>query len=380
MPRERLPINGLGTIAVSRLPSGNWQAFARCRDHDGVRRTIRASAETKAKARNKLIAKHTARQPPTGGDLTRSSTMKDAAMKWLEQVDRSQSKQGTRTAYRRSVMNHIIPKLGALTLGEVSPSRVQAFIDGLATSSGPTTAKVARGILSQIADLCVRDDALPANPVTSTKAPKITRAPTQALTPADVQRIREVVTAWGQVKAPGPPRNAPLLLDFLDVLAGTGMRPGEALALRWQDVDLASRTVSVTGTLIRSQGKLTRQESPKSATSIRTVSLPKFLVLVLSKRRLREGATEAESPVFASRTGGWIEPSNLQRIWSAARGEETVKFQDYRKAVATLIRRAEGMDAAASQLGHSSPEITRRHYVERDGRVDFAAVVEGMSS
>lgn len=378
MPRERIPVGGIGKITVTRTNSGRWQAFARCRDDDGIRRTIRATADTKTKARNKLVAQHIARIPPTSGRLTRTTRVSVAAQKWLEQIENGQLKSGSVTAYKRSITNHISPEIGELSIGELTASRVQAFIDKTAKASGATTAKVARGVLSQVMDMCVRDDALPTNPVISTRPPKITRNQVHALTPRDVQRIRAKVTAWGNVKAPGPPRNAPLLLDFLDVLAGTGLRPGEALALRWADVDLRDRTLSVSGTVVRAHGKLIRQESPKTATSARTVSLPGFVVMVLSKRRLREGSSEG--PVFASRVGGWIEASNLQRLWSSARGDENVTFRDYRKAVATLIRRAEGMDAAAAQLGHSSPEITRRHYVERDGRVDFAEVVERMSS
>ncbi|MBM7050808.1 hypothetical protein [Rothia sp. ZJ1223] len=52
-----------------------------------------------------------------------------------------------------------------------------------------------------------------------------------------------------------------------------------------------------------------------------------------------------------------------------------MKFSDYRKAVATFIERAEGMDAVGKALGHSSPEITRRYYVQREAVVDFRQVL-----
>ncbi|QRZ60983.1 hypothetical protein [Rothia sp. ZJ932] len=52
-----------------------------------------------------------------------------------------------------------------------------------------------------------------------------------------------------------------------------------------------------------------------------------------------------------------------------------MKFSDYCKAVATFIERAEGMDAVGKALGHSSPEITRRYYVQREAVVDFRQVL-----
>lgn len=376
MPRDRLPIGGIGTVLTKRTTSGRWQAIARVRDRDGVVRQIKATAETKGKARTLLHTRYLDRVPPTDGALTGSTRFAVAAGMWLQELERSPAKSGTVRAYVRCVNGHIIPRIGSLTVREVTASRVQALVDSVADSSGPTTAKQVRGRLSQIMDMCVRDDALLHNPVTSTRSPKTRRQAVTALTARQVQEIREHVTRWGQERTYGPPRNAALLLDFLDVLAATGCRPGEVLALRWEDVDLARGTVQVSGTVVRSAGGLVRQGSPKTESSNRTVVLPRFGVLVLKKRYMRAG--DKSAPVFASRVGGWIEASNLQRIWTQARGERfrAVTFRDYRKAVATLIRQAEGMDAAAAQLGHSSPEITRRHYVERDGRVDFSVVVE----
>lgn len=108
-----------------------------------------------------------------------------------------------------------------------------------------------------------------------------------------------------------------MLLDFLDVLAGTGCRPGEVLALRWEDVDLTAGTIRVTGTLVPVAGGLERQ-APKTATSARWFRVPAFVVQVLRLRRLRTGT--AEGPVFATSKGTWIRDSNMRRLWRSAHG------------------------------------------------------------
>lgn len=382
MPREPLPIGGLGTIRVDSLGPHRWQAVAYTRDTDGVRRRIKATAPTKAKARTALLARHTTRTPPSRGELSLDTPLRVAAQKWMEQMDGV--KHATQRNYEKSVRVHIVPLIGSLRLREVTASQLERFITAVttprtvdgATVGGPTAARHAKIALAQILDMCVRDDVLTHNPITAVKTRKRPRNPVTALTVEDVHQIRQQVQAWGQVKAPGPPRNAALLLDFLDVLAGTGCRPGEVLALRWEDVDMKAGTMRVTGTVIQTEQGVIRQESPKTATSQRWFALPAFTLQVLRLRFMR--ATEKEGPVFATRNGTWIQLSNLHRVWRQARGEEWahVSFAHYRKAVATLISQAEGADAAAGQLGHSSPEVTRRYYIARGGLVDFSGVVE----
>lgn len=385
MPREPLPIGGLGTIRVDSLGPHRWQAVAYTRDTDGVRRRIKATAPTKAKARTALLARHSTRTPPSRGALTGATTVRDAAQRWLEQIQDSDLKTGTLRIYANAVRVHITPLIGSLRLREVTASQVQAFLTAVTagreadgrTLGGPTTAHQCRAALSQIMRMCVLDGALTTNPVESTRTVKRPTAPVSALTPDQVHAIREHVITWGQQVTHGPRRPWQLLLDFLDVLAGTGCRPGEVLALRWEDVDLTAGTIRVTGTLVPVAGGLERQ-APKTATSARWFRVPAFVVQVLRLRRLRMGV--AEGPVFATSKGTWLRDSNMRRLWRSARGEqwEHVTFAAYRKAVATVIERSEGMAAAAGQLGHSSPDITRRHYVEREQMVDFASIVAAL--
>lgn len=371
MPREPLPIGGLGHISTRRLAPGKWVATSRIRDTDGVVRQIKATGATSGKAETKLKANAARRVPATGHTLTGNTLLSDAANAWIQTLTGAPT---TITAYQRAA-RHIT--LGGYRLAELRTSTIQAMLDTITAASGPATARQVRNVTRQILDMCVRDDAITTNPAAATTVAKRTRQDFTALTGADIVAIREHVTAWGQVKTPGPPRNAPLLLDFLDVLAGTGARPGEVLALRWEDVDFTAGTVTISGTLVRTNGSLWRKPEPKTARSNRTLQLPALTVQVLRVRYMRAEDKGPGAPVFASRVGGWIEASNLQSRWAQARGERWahVTFRDYRKAVATLLKHEVGIEAAAAQLGHSSPEVTRRHYVERDGVVDFSEAI-----
>lgn len=384
MPRDRLPIGGTGTIHVKRTPAGRWQAHARIRDRDGVVRQIKATGPTRGKAETALRAKAVDRVPPTAGKITASTTVSTAAAKWLESIAALGLKHATVANYRKSVRVHIVPLIGGLTLREVTTSQVQELLGTIheprthqgQTVGGPVAARHAKVALSLIMGMAVADDAIPHNPVDGARLPRTVRPPTTALSPADVQAIRDRVLAWGAVRTSGPPRNAALLLDVFDVLAGTGCRPGEVLALRWEDVDFQARTIKITGTITRTDAGLIRQDTPKTEASTRGITVPAFVMQVLRLRYMR--AEDKTGGVFQTRTGSWYELSNVHRLWRQARGErwEHVSFKHYRSAVATLISRIEGVDAAAGQLGHTSSNITRRFYIEREGVVDFSAAVE----
>lgn len=136
------------------------------------------------------------------------------------------------------------------------------------------------------------------------------------------------------------------LVDLVDLLLATGARIGEALALRWEDVDLDSGTAALTGTVVRLRpgadgpGHLVRQDATKSRKA-RRLQLPAFAVALLHER------------VAAGREGG---EHDLVLPWVVA------TLRD----VATVERQWRGFRDAAAQLGHTSEAITTRHYVERD--------------
>ena len=383
MPRERLPIGELGEINTTKQTNGSWQANARIRDTDGATRRIYATDKTKARAITKLKAKAKTRVTPTRTGISAQSTIEQVAAMWLETLPGKGLKPSTYRTYEQATRLHIVPLIGQLTIGEATASRLNTFLQDVAkprtlhgeTIGGSTSARHAKVCLGLIFKMCVQDGALQYNPAAYTDTPPIPHKTVKALTVEDIRAIRQGIIAWGNESAPGPPRNARLLLDFVDVLAGTGCRPGEVLALSWQNVSFATGTLYITSTLTAVKGQgLMVMPTPKSLYSERGLKMPAFVEAVLRARRER---ADLNAPVFSTRNGTHISDSNMRRMWRSAKPAEYahVKFSDYRKAVATLIERAEGMEAAGKALGHSSPEITRRYYVEREGVVDFTGAL-----
>jgi integrase len=164
-------------------------------------------------------------------------------------------------------------------------------------------------------------------------------------------------------------------LEALYVLAvTTGMRQGELLALRWQDVDLKNAILSVRHTLTRSGGRVVIGE-PKTKKSRRSISLTPRAVEALQahlERQLREigilgDRYEDQGLLFTTGTGSPINPSNLrQRSFAQLlkkAGLLHIRFHDLRHTCATLLL-AQGTHPKYVQelLGHATIAITLDTY------------------
>ena len=165
-------------------------------------------------------------------------------------------------------------------------------------------------------------------------------------------------------------------------MLGTGLRIGEALAIRWQDVDLGSDQpkLTVTGTVVYVKGQgFFRQEYPKTESSTRALVLPPFAVGVLLRRRVEAERSEHDV-VFPSHNGKVHSLSNFHRQWRAASkaiGFAWVDLHDLRKTVATLLDEEASLETAKDQLGHASAAITQRHYVKPRVKVtDNSAILQ----
>ena len=167
------------------------------------------------------------------------------------------------------------------------------------------------------------------------------------------------------------------IVDLVTLLIASGLRLGEALSLRWADVDLESGTLEVKGTVLRVKGEgLLITSSPKSAAGHRILELPTWAADMLRRRY----ASRVGDLVFpAPRSGTVRDRSNTGRSLRSAfarAGFAGLSSHAFRKSVATLMSEA-GLSSrdAADQLGHSRPSMTTDVYFGRKKRARGAAAV-----
>ena len=371
MPRQRMAPGEHGRLS-ERSSGGKYYATTYVRDSDGKRRRVERSSEKSAEDARRLLQRHLTerRAPLSGQTVTGKTTLAELFKAWIsaKAVEDGILEQ-TVGQYQQVWSKHGAAQLGALRISELPTSRANAHIQAVAESA-PSQAGYLRIILRGMFSMAVRFDVLTVNPIVETKTAKATRKPARALTPAEFAEVRAAIITYSSRPGVGGPKPGRLLLEFVEVLAATGARPNEVLAIEWPEVDLLADppTATFSGTLVDHQrvaGKaLHRQEKRKAGAPPHTVDLPAFGVEAFTRLL---GETGPDGPVFTSRTGGWMSLANLRRALRAALPEDLswVTPHSFRRTVATVVRDEHGPALAQHQLSHAKLATTEAHYLQR---------------
>ena len=281
---------------------------------------------------------------------------------WLKGSVRGSVRQSTYDRDASLVNNHLCPVLGRIRLKKLSASHVQGFYrDRLDHGLSPSTVHKMHAILHKALSQALAWHMIQRNVTEVVRPPRPAPKEMRPLTPEGARRLLEA--ACGN------------RLEALYVLAiTTGMRQGELLALRWQDVDIDNGTVNVRRTLTRNGGSIEMGE-PKTKKSRRSISLTRRAIDALQSHlesQLHEmemlGARyEDRGLLFTTSTGGPINPSNLRqknfaRLLQGA-SLPHIRFHDLRHTCATLLL-SKGTHPKFVQelLGHATVAITLDTY------------------
>lgn len=381
MPRPRLPIGTFGDFSYRPLASGHILARARYRDWDGLTRQVQASGSSQKSAELALKEKLSERAlfQPGSAELTADSSFKQLADYWLADVDLNPDlAEGTRQLYRWNMEHLVLPHFANLSLREIGVARCDQFIKQQRQTSY-NRAKQSRNVLRQAFGLAVRHEILPRSPMDSIA--RITRPRTDptALTPAEVNAIRDVIRYWETGLASSGPKPDGQLSAIVEVILGTSARIGEVLAIRRRDIDVTSPrpTVRIAGTIVCPRGACPkRQDHPKTDKSRRTIAVPSFTAEAVRKRLATLMNSAPDALLFASRNQTPLTPNNvrnkLKKVLALA-DIDGVSPHMFRRTVATAVHENGNIDLAAELLGHSDSRITMQHYVRRNEMVNPAS-------
>lgn len=262
------------------------------------------------------------------------------------------------------IRNHIVPLLGHLALEDIGDLTVQAWVAALLKGDGPAVGGKARrplagktvhnchGLLYTAMQAAVRQKLIPANPCLDTTLPKRTHHEMRFLSEQEIGRLLAALpTHW-----------RPLVL----LLVSTGLRWGEAVALRVGRVDLLATVPSVRViealTEMPGTGELVFHE-PKTERSRRTVTITKMVAEVLIPLIIDRAR---DALLFTTPRGLTVRTRNFRRVWLAAlkrAGLEGVRVHDLRHThAAILISAGRPLTAIQHRLGHSSIAVTSDLY------------------
>jgi integrase len=329
---------------------------------NGTRRKVTGRNRTEARQRLDRL-----RQAVAAGDVAEgNSRVSDAVDVWATRVLAGRKlAPRTRERYERHC-RVITEELGSRRLSKLTADDIEAMLDRQfadGASSRDTLTKV-RSTLVQILDFAVRRGLAVRNPAVHATVPAeaAREAARVSLTP---EQARALYTAC-ESEPLGPMVRLGLLV---------GMRPGELAGLRWGDVDLDRRILTV-GHAVQMRGSRGHHvDVLKTSASHRTIGLPIAAVSVLRDQQLRTVDTEGavgQRPgdlVFLSRAGTVLEPSNVRRELSRIcdiAGVPRITPNELRHTCATLLN-DDGvpLELIADMLGHTTTTMLQRHYRHR---------------
>lgn len=370
MPRPQLILETWGKIRRATV-NGQPMAYAYYRDSTGRRRQVQRNGRTEPEAERNLVKALKGMAGEMGDLLTSDSTVAVLADKHLEELKLKSTVAGTYNTYRAAIESKIKPGVGDLKLSEATVPRLDRFVKSLIAT--PSQARTSRTVLIAMFNLAVRQGAVSRNTAKDTMPISAQKRTVKVIALDDIHAMRQLFSQFDQT-------HISELRELSSILMATGCRIGEALAIRWEDIDFDAGVLKVTGTLSvdSDTGKLFRQDHPKSDAGHRGLRLPHTWLNELAARR----ASSSTEMVLPSATGTWRWPANARRHWRDAIRDSVYagkQPRDFRKAVATHLDKKVGIKAAQAQLGHGSEEITVKYYVERQREIaDFAEVIDSM--
>jgi len=366
-------------------PDGRWEGRLAYTDDDGNRKRLSFYGASQEEARSKLEeAARRLRQ----GDPAKDSRMTVAA--WCDQwcattLEASDRKPTTKALMRTMLNTHVKTcRIADMPLAKLRASHLEAWVLELrkrtktATVGGeqvtvpalsPATVQRAFRVLSVVLDGAVRDEHLAVNPARKVPQPKAERGEAHVLSVDEVRRILESAREMDEDARGRRSHNFPLFA----LIAATGMRKGEALALRWSDIDLDGGVIHVRGTLSRVGNRLV-VTTPKTRAGKRTLHISDGLVAVLRAHRLAQledrmraaNVWEDTGHVFTTGLGTPRDPRGVLRSMEAAArraGVSGVNVHTLRHSAATaMLDSGVHVKAVSVILGHAGTQVTTDIY------------------
>ena len=309
---------------------------------------------TRRKVAERILAERL-REVNRGLRLPVETSLADYVANHWETYIAQNLKPSTQASHRSNVKAHLLPMFGKLRLSEISPLLIMDLLkQKSAAGLKPKSLLNLYVLLQKMLNLAVALELLSSNPIQRVPKPKVERTEKPALSPAQVKTI-----------ADNMPENLKALVVLLYL---TGLRIGEALALKWSDVDFEQSKLYIRRSVWRR-----KEQTPKSRRSVRAKHLLGGLKRILQSHRELCLGGQPEDYLFVNAAGRSYDPDDLRRrvlypAMDKAGIERKVArsygFHLFRHSAGSQMQEVTG-DLKQTQgfLGHSSIGITSDVYV-----------------
>ena len=355
--------NGEGNIRKRK--DGRWEGrYTAGYDPKTGKRLIknvlgRTQAEVKEKLKRAL-------EETNGLDVSRAAdeyTVATWLRTWYELYAKPNVRTATANRYELIIEQYTIPRIGNIKLKKLTTRHLQKLYKELLESGrihigknqnkglSSTTVHSVHLMLHCALDRAVKERLIPRNPCEDCIVPKPRKLDMKILPPEHMKAYLEAAERRGL-----------LPMFYLELVSG--LRKGELVALRWDDLDIQQRTISVSKQYVRNPDGSLELTRPKTENSVRLVSIPQTAVDLL----VQEHAKHPDSPyLFPSPlTGEMYHPDsvvNLHKKILKDAGLEHLRFHDLRHTFATTaLQNGVDVKTVSSMLGHFDAGFTLRTY------------------
>ena len=281
---------------------------------------------------------------------------------WFEAYAKVKVRPSSHQTYKGYIENHIKPNIGDIPIEKLTSLQLQKFYRLLLTEGRVPriesekqpkglSAKTVRNInqvISSAMDMAVRHKLILSNPTEGCELPKVEHREMKTLPAEQLGAFLREAKESGVYE-----------LYYMDL--ATGLRRGELLGLKWEDIDLQNGVIHVRRQVARVDGEV--KELPlKTKNSYRNISISQDAVAMLTEME----AHRSSDYVFPSSTGGPISPDSvnnmLHRVLKRA-GLPSIRFHDLRHTFATLaLQNGVDIKTVSGMLGHFSAGFTLDTY------------------
>ena len=282
-------------------------------------------------------------------------TLREYIIFWQGTYDRHQSRPTTYAAHNYVFKNHILPGLGDIPLSELTSEMVGEFLEERrrfgnhrpgSSGLGEETMRHIHRLLQQCLDQAIRDGLLTENPAKAFRYRKSTTVKANIMTPLEMEDYLDAAERLGYL---------PMFMLALT----TGLRQSELIALKWSDLDIENRTLT-----IAENRAVVRRELVEYGSQTRSIRLTPEVVDLL----IMEHSKHPSSPLMFMHpaTQRPYSPQMVRRMHDEIikeAGIDHIRYVDLRHTCAILALK-NGMDTKelAQMLGHYRPTITRQNY------------------
>ena len=344
---------GKGEGSVSQRKDGCWEA--RLTLSDGRRKSFYGKTRQEVTRRLAAAQADQAKGLPVAAE---KQTVEQYLSSWLE-VMKNQLDSSSFRRYQNQVRLHLVPALGSIKLAHLTAQQIQLFYTRKVESLSPNTVRHIHAVFHHALKEAVRLSLLPRNPADLVRIPRAARRETQTLTEQQMTTLLASLTE-------------DRFFALYALALTTGMREGELLGLRWQDIDWRQRLLHVTQAVQEGQNIATgkkRYQLAEPKTRRHPVALSEYAITALlahqqrqvEERALVGAAWHQEDLVFPNAVGQMMLPSTLYRQFQRRlknAGIAPIRFHDLRHTIATLLlSRGVNVKLVSEMLGHVLPHM-----------------------